>query len=223
MKNNETKNTANKADIKNKRGRFIVFEGIDGSGKTTQAQLLASYLRDKGFEVALTAEPTSLPSGKELRAALSGNPKKSECEMAALFVLDRISHNNDAENGIRALVERGAFVICDRYYYSTLAYQGMSTDYAWVRSMNLSCPDIMKPDLCIYLDLLPNQSLERIRRGRESTEIYETEEILTGVRNTFMKVIDDLSSTDNIAVIDAYRTPEEIANDIKTAVEKLFE
>ena len=206
----------------NKKGCFIVFEGIDGSGKTTQAQMLAEFLREKGFEVALTAEPTSLPSGKELRAALSGNPKKSECEMAALFVLDRIAHNNDAENGLRALVDKGVCVICDRYYYSTLAYQGMSTDYEWVRAMNLSCPDIMKPDLCIYLDLTPEQSLERIRRGRESTEIYETEEILTRVRNTFMTVIDDLKDTDNIAIIDAYRTPSEISNDIKAAVEKLF-
>ena len=205
-----------------RKGRFIVFEGIDGSGKTTQAEMLAAFLRKEGFKVVLTAEPTDLPSGKELRAALSGKQKKSECEMAALFVLDRIVHNNDEKNGLRTLVEDGAYVICDRYYYSTLAYQGMSTDYAWVRSMNLSCPDIMKPDLCIYLDLTPAQSLERIRRGRESTEIYETEEILTRVRNTFMTVIDDLKTTDNIAIIDAYRSAEEIASDISGIVKSIF-
>ena len=205
-----------------RKGRFIVFEGIDGSGKTTQAQLLAAFLRKEGFEVVLTAEPTDLPSGKELRLALSGKQKKSECEMAALFVLDRIAHNNDAKNGLRALVENGAYVICDRYYYSTLAYQGMSTDYAWVRSMNLSCPDIMKPDLCIYLDLTPKQSLERIRRGRESTEIYETEEILTRVRDTFMNVIDDLKTTDNIAIVNAYRPADEIAVEICGLVNRIF-
>lgn len=203
------------------KGRFIVFEGIDGSGKTTQVQLLANFLRSKGIEAVVTAEPTDLPTGKELRAALSGKEKKSECEMAALFVLDRIAHNNDKENGIRALIEKGAYVICDRYYYSTLAYQGMSTDYKWVKEMNLSCPDIIKPDLCVYLDLLPEQSLERIRRGRESTEIYETEEILARVRNTFMTVINDLKETDNIAVIDAYRSVEEISEDIKLALGRL--
>ena len=203
------------------KGRFIVFEGIDGSGKTTQAELLAQFLRSEGIETVITAEPTDLSTGKELRAALSGKEKKSECEMAALFVLDRIAHNNDSENGIRALVERGVYVICDRYYYSTLAYQGMSTDYDWVRGMNLLCPDIMKPDLCIYLDLLPSQSLERIKKGRESTEIYETEEILTRVRNTFMTVIDDLKSIDNIAVIDAYRPLLEISEDIKREVMRL--
>ncbi|MBE6549820.1 MAG: dTMP kinase [Ruminococcaceae bacterium] len=203
------------------KGRFIVFEGIDGSGKTTQVQLLADFLREQGIETVVTAEPTALPTGKELRAALSGKEKKSECEMAALFVLDRIAHNNDKENGIRALVEKGAYVICDRYYYSTLAYQGMSTDYSWVKKMNLACPDIMRPDLCIYLDLLPEQSLERIRRGRESTEIYETEEILARVRNTFLTVINDLKKTDNIAVIDAYRPINAIAEDIKHAIGEL--
>ncbi len=203
------------------KGRFIVFEGIDGSGKTTQVQLLADFLRSRGIETVVTAEPTDLPTGKELRAALSGKKKKSECEMAALFVLDRIAHNNDKENGIRALVEKGVYVICDRYYYSTLAYQGMSTDYAWVKEMNLSCPDIMKPDLCIYLDLLPSQSLERIRKGRESVEIYETEEILARVRNTFMTVIDDLKETENIAVVDAYRPINSIAEDIKRAINGL--
>ena len=206
----------------NNKGFFIVFEGIDGSGKTTQAKLLADWLRENGRDVVLTAEPTSLPTGKELRAALSGKEKKTECEMAALFVLDRIAHNNDPENGIHALINSGTCIICDRYYYSTLAYQGMSTDYEWVKAMNVGCPDIKKPDLCIYLDLLPSQSLERIRNGRESVEIYETEEILTGVRNTFLNVISDLSESENIEVIDAYRSPEAISEDIRRAVAKLF-
>ena len=204
-----------------KRGRLIVFEGIDGGGKSTQARLLAERLRAEGREVVLTAEPTDLPSGRALREALSGKVKKSECEMALMFVADRIAHNTDPENGLAALLERGIDVICDRYYYSTLAYQGQSTDYAWVKSMNLSCPEITTPDLCIYLDLTPAQSLERIRAGRDSVEIYENEETLTKVRNAFLSVLDDLSTTDRIVRIDAYRTPEEIAKDIATAVDQL--
>ena len=203
------------------QGRLIVLEGIDGAGKTTQASLLEAHLRKKGREVFRTAEPTPFPSGVALREALGGKVKKSECEMATMFVLDRIAHNIHPTEGIRAILDAGKDIICDRYYYSTLAYQGQSTDYAWVKSMNLSCPEIRKPDLCIYLDLTPAQSLERIRAGRDSVEIYENEETLTKVRNAFLSVLDDLSATDRIVRIDAYRTPEEIAKDIADAVDQL--
>ena len=99
-------------------GKFIVFEGIDGAGKTTQAKLLADKIKMAGGSPVLTAEPTTLPSGKELRRVLSGEIKKSDCEIATLFTLDRIAHNKDPENGIEALLKKGQTVICDRYYYS---------------------------------------------------------------------------------------------------------
>ncbi len=203
-----------------KKGRFIVFEGIDGSGKTTQAKRLAAHLRERGGEVMLTAEPTSMPSGKLLREALSGKTERSECQMAVMFVDDRICHNIHPTGGIRALTEAGVDVICDRYYYSTLAYQGASTDYAWVKAMNLSCPEIMHPDLCIYIDLLPEQSLERISRGRDSVEIYENIETLARVRKQFLSVIDDLGDSDNICIIDGYRTENQVFKDVLAAVEK---
>lgn len=204
------------------RGRFIVFEGIDGSGKTTQARLLAEVLKKKGRSVRLTAEPTDLPTGRALRDALGGRVSKSECEMAVLFVQDRIAHNIQPTDGIVALLESGVDVICDRYYYSTLAYQGQSTDYAWVKAMNLRCPQITKPDLCIYVDLLPEQSLERISRGRESVEIYENLETLTRVREQFLSVIRDLGEEDNICIVDGYRSMEEVSEDIFAIVERLI-
>ena len=194
-------------------GKFIVFEGIDGAGKTTQVELLAKRLEAAGKKAHLTAEPTALPSGKELRRVLCGEIKKSACETAVLFALDRIAHNIDAEEGIGALLEAGYDVICDRYYYSSLAYQGSATDYEWVKSLNLRCPEIRKPDLCIFLDLTPEQSLERITRGRDKLEIFENVETLTKVRERFFSTIVDLCD-ENIAVIDAYRTPDEIAEDI---------
>ena len=206
----------------NRKGLFIVFEGIDGCGKTTQANRLADMLRAEGREVVLTAEPTGLPSGKALREALSGRVKKSECEMAAMFVMDRIAHNIDDEIGIQNLVARGVDVICDRYYYSSLAYQGHATDYAWVKAMNVGCPEIRKPDLCIYLDLLPEESLRRINAGRESLEIYENTETLTGVRKQFLSVIEDLGETDNIKIVNAADSCDNIANIIAEMVKNLF-
>ena len=207
----------------NKKGKFIVFEGIDGSGKTTQARLLASALNERGYRTHLTAEPTSLPTGKLLREALGGRIKKSECEMALMFVEDRIAHNKDEVEGIDALIDEGVTVICDRYYYSTLAYQGQSTDYGWVKAMTLQCPDIRRPDRCISIDLLPEQSLERISKGRDSVEIYENVETLTRVREQFLSVIRDLENTENIRILDGYRAEKAIADDVFSAVSELFE
>ena len=203
------------------RGRFIVLEGIDGAGKTTQAELLSAHLTSNGRDVYRTAEPTSLPTGVALREALGGKVKKTECEMAAMFVLDRIAHNVHPTEGLCAILESGKDVICDRYYYSTLAYQGHSTDYQWTKRMNLDCPEIMKPDICIYLDLTPEQSLDRISRGRESVEIYENLETLCRVRSAFMRVFDDLRHRDNIKIVNAYRSPEEIAKEIAGIIDKL--
>ncbi|MBR0454119.1 MAG: dTMP kinase, partial [Clostridia bacterium] len=203
------------------KGIFIVFEGIDGAGKTTQVNLLAQNLASLGREVSLSAEPTTLATGKAIRRALSGEEKKSECEMAAMFVLDRIAHNINSETGIRALTERGIDVISDRYYYSSLAYQGTATDYEWVKAMNINSPEIRRPDLCIYLDLLPEESLERISRGRESFEIYENLEKLTAVRAKFLSVVEDLRRDgESIYVVNAARAAEDIAKEIFEIVKK---
>ncbi len=198
-----------------KSGKFIVFEGIDGAGKSTQVALLYERLVEMGRKVVLQAEPTTLESGRAIRRALSQETPKSDYELAVMFVLDRIAHNEDSENGIEAVLATGADIICDRYYYSTLAYQGQTTSYEWTRQMNLGCPHIRRPDLCIYLDLTSEQSLERIEARGEAIEIYENIERLSATRNAFLSVIEDLRADgEKIFVVDAARTPDEIAHDI---------
>ena len=201
-----------------KKGKFIVFDGIDGAGKTTQLDMLARRMTDDGESVYITAEPTGGDIGRLLRSALSGADKRSECEMAVMFVLDRIAHNAEIEEKIND----GVCVLCDRYYHSTLAYQGKTTDYAWVRSMNIDCPEIRKPDACIYLDLTPEQSLKRINRGRSSVEIYENLEKLTEVRDSFHSVIEDLRQTgEKIFVLNADCSREELAEEIYAIIKQL--
>lgn len=205
------------------KGIFIVFEGIDGAGKSTQAKLLAEALEREGKQVYITAEPTPLPSGKALREVLGGKVKKTPCEIAIMFAEDRVAHNKDSEIGIEKLLADGVYIICDRYYYSSLAYQGSQCDYEWVRSLNTRCPEIRHPDLCIFLDLTPEESMKRIMSAnRDATEIYETEEILATVRNTFMKVLDDMKTEDKIEVIDASRDIDTIASDILAAVRSVL-
>ncbi len=199
----------------NKRGRFIVIEGIDGAGKTTQIELLAERLRAEGRTVHVTAEPTASVSGGLLRDALGGISNRTACEMAALFVLDRIFHNVNP-NGINAMLEKGIDVICDRYYYSSLAYQGSQTDFEWVKNMNLGCPEIRIPDLCIFLDLAPEESLKRISKGRTTTELYEKLDTLESVRKRFFEVFEILKDRDNVKVIDT------TGDSIEEVAEKIF-
>ena len=200
-----------------KRGRFIVFEGIDGAGKTTQIERLASKLRGEGRRVWVTAEPTSSVSGGMLRDALGGIQKRTACEMAALFVLDRIFHNVNP-GGIEKMLADGIDVICDRYYYSSMAYQGSQTDAAWVRDMNLNCPEIRRPDLCVFLDLSPEESLRRITRDRTTTEIYEKKEILEAVRARFFSVFQELD--DRVEIIDTTGLSiDDVAERVAAAVE----
>ncbi|MBO5295949.1 MAG: dTMP kinase [Clostridia bacterium] len=205
-----------------KRGRFIVFEGIDGAGKTTQIELLTKKLTEDGRRVYRTAEPTESVSGGLLRDALSGVSKRTPCEMAALFVLDRIFHNTNPVNGIEKMLSDGVDVICDRYYYSSLAYQGSETDAKWVQDMNLSCPEIRRPDVCIFLDLTPEQSMERIGKGRVTVEIYENVDRLSRVRDRFYGVFEALGDTERICVVNAARSIDEIHRDIVNLVQDIL-
>ena len=203
------------------RGRFIVFEGIDGAGKTTQIELLEKKLKDMGRKVYRTAEPTESVTGGMLRDALAGISKRTACEMAALFTLDRIFHNINPVHGIEKMLSDGIDVICDRYYYSTLAYQGSEIQGDWALDMNLNCPEIRRPDVCLFLDLTPEQSMARISKGRVTQEIYETREKLEQVRRKFYHVFERMDEKERIVIIDASRSIEEIAEDISSVVNSL--
>lgn len=204
--------------------KFIVFEGIDGAGKTTQIRLLSEALASRGIDCITTAEPTDMPSGKKIREALSGRVEVTCAQMADMFATDRVIHNKDTENGIDILLERGKTVISDRYYYSSLAYQGAELGFEAVAKLNLENPDIRMPDICIFLDLSPEKSLERIgKRADTPTEIYENYDYLEKTRKMFFDVFDRLEKRgEHIEIIDASGTAEEIAQKILDRVLPLF-
>ena len=202
------------------KGRFIVFEGIDGAGKSTQIEKLRQKLVGEGRKVFITAEPTQSVTGGILRDALSGNYKRSATELAAMFLSDRVFHNVNESVGINQALQKGFDVISDRYYYSSFAYQGLDSDIDWVIDMNLNCPDIRKPDLCIFLDLDAEKSKARIDTNRATVEIFEKEEILNKIRNKFCDVIKRLPN-ENIAIVDAGGSVDEVAEKIAAVVDKL--
>ena len=205
------------------RGLFIVIEGVDGSGKTTQSELLSAYLRGLGRKVHHTAEPTATGLGGMVRDGLGAEHPRTSDELAAMFLADRVAHNVSPKSGIRQYVEGGTDVVCDRYYYSSIAYQGVDCSLEWVADMNLGCPSIMKPDICIFIDLDPEKCLEHIRAGRSHFEIYEENAaVISETRRRYGIVFDMLAGRDNIVIVDGARSREEIFADIRAAVEKLL-
>lgn len=205
------------------RGLFIVIEGVDGSGKTTQSELLSAYLRGLGRKVHHTAEPTATGLGGMVRDGLGAEHPRISDELAAMFLADRVAHNVSQKSGIRQYVEGGTDVVCDRYYYSSIAYQGVDGSLEWVADMNLNCPSIMKPDICIFIDLDPEKCLEHIRAGRSHFEIYEENAaVISETRRRYGIVFDMLAGRDNIVIVDGARSREEVFADIRAAVEKLL-
>lgn len=197
------------------RGRFIVVEGLDGSGKSTQISALAQNLQARGYEVFLTAEPTDYETGAYIRRILSESLSKNMYLQAALFLADRLEHITHPEHGIKKQLEKGKTVICDRYYYSSFAYQGTQSDMDWVMDINLNCAEILRPDMCVFLDVDPMTCKTRLDCSRAKLELYEKDvEILRSVRQNFLDVFRRLQESENIRVIKADREQSAVAKDV---------
>ncbi len=165
-----------------KRGLFIVFEGIDGSGKDTHIKLLSEELRQQGHSVLETAEPSGNEVGALLRRYQRKSGKRLPAETEALlYTADRYEH---VRNIVEPALKKGQIVLSNRYFYSTLAYQGaMGVDLDWIREMNRFAP---KPDASILLDILPEFSLRRLKRRRT---VFEQLENLRRVREIYVRLV----------------------------------
>ncbi len=168
------------------RGKFIVFEGIDGSGKSTHAVLLKERLESEGYRVFLTREPTDGEAGKLLRRCLTGEADLPEQAIAGLFMTDRIDHILNAQTGILRHLEEGEIVLCDRYYFSSFAYNGSYAPMDWVIELNRLAMQTLRPDLTVFLDIDPQKFLSRIE-SRGTTERYEKTEVLSKVRSNYFE------------------------------------
>ncbi len=201
-----------------KQGKCIVLEGIDGSGKSTQAQMLYQRFCHENQDTILTCEPSNGPVGKLIRQILTGNQQLDQRAIANLFAADRTDHLMNEKNGMRHLVDQGKTVICDRYYFSSYAYHSQYMDMDWVFSINQYNAQILKPDLTFFIDVPPKTCVERIKTSRESLDIYETIEILTKVRDQYLTAFQRLDATENIIIMDGDTSPEEISQQIWDAV-----
>jgi dTMP kinase len=199
-------------------GVFISFEGIDGSGKSTQARLLAEALRQAGRDTLLTREPGGSPGAEEIRAlVLQGDPDRWSAETEILlFTAARRDH---LERTIRPALAAGKAVICDRFADSTRMYQGLRSGD--LRAVVDRLHDLMigvEPDLTLLIDMDPRAGLARAKERKGIEERFEDfgEGLQAAMREGFLALA--ASCPDRIAVIDGGRDMAEVARDVRRLV-----
>jgi dTMP kinase len=194
-----------------KKGHLIVFEGIDGAGLTTNSLFLANWLKNNGYKSIYTKEPTESEIGILIRKILQNEKKADPFLLTLLFTADRHIHVN---NVILPLIKEGYFIICDRYYFSTIAYQSVhGTDEKLIRKLSKNFP---KPDIVFLLDIDPRISLKR-KSGKN--ELYEKVDFLESVRKKFL----ELASEMNFIVIPSEEELSYVQNQIIKVIKYYLE
>jgi len=203
-----------KLDNDSRRGLLFAFEGIDGTGKSTQINMLAEALKEKGFVVITTREPTNSEYGKKIRQLYVSRENTSKEEELRLFVEDRKLHVKEL---ITPALEAGKVVLTDRYYLSTAAYQGAAgLDFNEILAINESFAPI--PDLVFLLDIPVKEAIDRIQTYRQETlNAFEQEDNLLKVSNVFHAI-----ERDYIVKIDAQENIDTVHTSIMVKVDNLL-
>ncbi len=186
---------------------FIVFEGIDGSGTTTQAKLLFNTLQKKRIDSVLTAEPTDGPIGSYIRTVLSGKEKISSRALQLLFFADREDH---LQKKILPALKKGKIVLSDRYFLSTLAYASLSNDDEFFFQIAQFFPN---PDITIFLDTPTKVALKRIDKRGEKKELFEKKELLNKITLGYQKYIQTIPEEKRL-IIDGTQSIDDVAQSI---------
>ncbi len=201
-----------------KNNLFIAFEGIDGSGKSTQVKLLTENLKKAGHKIYFTFEPTDSPIGSVIRNILNHRIEADHKTIAGLFLADRLDHLLNKTNGILKKLEEGFTVISDRYYFSSYAYHGAHMSIDWVIEANSLCADLLRPDLNIYIDVAPEIGIKRLNSGRNSADLFENIENLKKVKEKYFEAFEKLTSKEKVFITDGNRSSDLIADDILNEV-----
>jgi len=188
-------------------GKFIVFEGLNGSGKTTQAKLLQEYLEKKGQLVIYTKEPTdSNIDGQRAQDVLSHKIQVAARELQILMVRDRVFH---LDNQIIPSLKKGVFVVCDRYILSTIAFGGLDLSQIWLIQLN---EHFIWPNFTFIIDTAVDVCLKRLKQSCDSLKFFEKKQLMEKVRQNYL---DLAKSLDNVYVIDGNLPILEIFEQIK--------
>lgn len=194
---------------KAQKGLLVVFEGIDGGGKSTQAQMLSERLHLRGLETVYFMEPSQGKWGRKIKDLALLADAITPQEELELFQKDR---QENVKKNLKPALAQNKIIILDRYYFSTIAYQGAKgIDTQKIREMNEKF--VIKPDLVFILDVEADCGLERIKDRKQKDLLFERESYLVRVRAIFNQL-----EGDNIWHIDARRSREDIADEIEDKV-----
>lgn len=200
--------------MKIKNPFFIVFEGIDGSGKTTQIKNLYEKLKQNNIPVYLTTEPTNGYIGSVIRDIFSGKKKADEHTIVALFLADRLEHILNSEDGLLRYLKSNISILCDRYYFSSYAYHSIHVNQNWIIECNNKCKEFLKPDLTIFFDITVEESLARIQKRSKNNDFYEIEDTLKKVQENYFKFFKLRQNEENIIFINANQNKKKVFLDL---------
>jgi dTMP kinase len=197
------------------RGTFITFEGVEGSGKTTQMARLGRWLKDRDYRVELTREPDGTALGVGVRRLFERGPQP----LAQVFLFLAARHQHVAEK-IRPWLERGRIVLCDRYTDATVAYQGYASgiDPETIRELNVRATGGVLPDLTLLFDLDPAEGFRR--RGGRRRDHFERQALAfhRRVRRGYLEI--QRAEPKRVRIIDAARSPAEVGAQVRGVVEE---
>lgn len=219
------------------RGQFIVLEGIDGSGTTTQLGALREHFERAGRRAIYTNEPSDGPVGMLIRLALQkrlvganfdlhdpedrmpqGGESFDLAALALLFAADRADH---VATQVHPNLVKGRHVVCDRYLLSTLAYQGLHSPVEWLVEINRPA---LAPDLTFFLDVPADAAAERMRKARWRRDLYESEPHQRMIRGRYLDLIAKrYPGVGPVVVIDASRPAEEVSSELTARVDRFLD
>lgn len=184
---------------------FLVIEGIDGAGTTTQTKRLTDALLARGIAAHQTREPTDGPIGKLLRKILAGEHAPSDATtLGLLFAADRADH---LQREISPALATGQVVISDRYYHSSFAYQGSEADRSWISTLNMRA---RVPDCTFFLEVAPNVAAQRRSDANRDEELFDDLETQVRVAQGYRDVIAERRDSERIEQIDGHGSADEI-------------
>ncbi|MDE6357900.1 MAG: dTMP kinase [Eubacteriales bacterium] len=203
-------------------GLFITMEGTDGSGKSTQINMLKEYLEKKGYDVVFVREPGGTKIGEKIREIIL-DPENNEMEHITEALLYASSRAQLVNQVILPALKNGKVVLCDRFVDSSIVYQGIARDLGedTIAKINRIATGGLKPDITIFLNLSPEKAMERKKQQKELDRLenekqYFYNQVYYGYKNLAKK------NSKRIKTIDASKNIEDIYNDIITVIEKFI-